>query len=133
MLRKANQKRFLDDMVIQKGEFDWRKMLVDELEGRTSGRKLEEALALVEDQEDVEAARLAAAEIEGDQVDFGEEVDDEAVGAALPPGQSSIDGALPIDVDEDADEEIRSIDDYMLQVVERDWTFFGFEKPYSSR
>ncbi|KIO30057.1 hypothetical protein M407DRAFT_69719 [Tulasnella calospora MUT 4182] len=133
MLRKANQKRFLDDMVIQKGEFDWRKMLVDELEGRTSGRKLEEALALVEDREDVEAARLAAAEV-GDDGDFGEE-GDEAVGSALPPGrQGSIgDAALPDDDDGDIGEGFGSIDDYMLQVVERDWEFFGFERPYSSR
>ncbi|KAG8925843.1 swr1 complex component [Tulasnella sp. 417] len=132
MLRKANQKRFLDDMVIQKGEFDWRKMLVDELEGRTSGRKLEEALALVEDREDVEAARLAAAEI-GDDGDFGEEDEEEVVGSAIPPGQASVVGHGPDEGEGDVGEGFGSIDDYMLQMVERDWEFFGFERPYTSR
>jgi helicase SWR1 len=30
MLRKANQKRSPDDLVIQKGEFDWRSLFGDE-------------------------------------------------------------------------------------------------------
>ncbi|KAG8903550.1 swr1 complex component, partial [Tulasnella sp. 403] len=72
MLRKANQKRSLDDMVIQKGEFDWRKMLADELDGGSGGRKLEEALAVVEDKEDAEAARVAAAEFNLDATEFNE-------------------------------------------------------------
>src|ERR1700733_13028452 len=45
MLRKANQKRSLDDIVIQKGEFDWRTLFNDE-------GALSKALGEFEDTED---------------------------------------------------------------------------------
>ncbi|KAG8984119.1 swr1 complex component, partial [Tulasnella sp. 427] len=79
ILRKENQKLVLDDMVIQKGEFDWNRILVDEMEGKMSGRKLEEALAFVDDPEEVEAARPAAVESTADQADFEWEMDDLAI------------------------------------------------------
>ncbi|KAL4243624.1 INO80/SWR1 chromatin remodeling helicase [Abortiporus biennis] len=70
LLRKANQKRALDDIVIQKGEFDWRSLTVDET-------ALTKALGEVEDQEDAHAAVVAAneaVEAEGaDNDDFGTE------------------------------------------------------------
>lgn len=70
MLRKANQKRSLDDLVIQKGEFDWSSLFKNE-------SALNNALGAVEDAEDARAAALAtkeALEIEGaDEVDFGAE------------------------------------------------------------
>ncbi|QRV84281.1 hypothetical protein RhiJN_12297 [Ceratobasidium sp. AG-Ba] len=63
MLRKANQKRLLDDIVIQQGEFDWRQVLVDDV-------RMERALAEVEDRVDVDAARMAAGEEQ--QMDMGD-------------------------------------------------------------
>ncbi|TFY83000.1 hypothetical protein EWM64_g1017 [Hericium alpestre] len=76
MLRKANQKRSLDDLVIQKGEFDWRSLFGDEVE-KVGGDGLTKALEEFEDTEDTLAARIAAkeeGELEGaDQADFEED------------------------------------------------------------
>ncbi|KAK7036501.1 swr1 complex component [Paramarasmius palmivorus] len=55
MLRKANQKRSLDDIVIQKGEFDWRSLFDNEA-------ALTKALGEFEDTEDARAAEVAARE-----------------------------------------------------------------------
>lgn len=70
MLMKANQKRSLDEIVIQKGEFDWRTIFEDDAE-------LTKALGEFEDTEDAHAAAVAAQEedvLEGaDQADFGAE------------------------------------------------------------
>ncbi|KAF5357404.1 hypothetical protein D9758_005953 [Tetrapyrgos nigripes] len=97
MLRKANQKRSLDDLVIQKGEFDWRTLLgasdnenedndSDGAEitskttfvgnGSSSGRALlTKALEEFEDAEDTNAARVAEQEegdlVGADEADFG--------------------------------------------------------------
>ncbi|CDO72596.1 hypothetical protein BN946_scf184985.g15 [Trametes cinnabarina] len=57
LLRKANQKRSLDDLVIQKGEFDWRSLFV---EGHENA--LTRALGEFEDAEDAQAAQIAARE-----------------------------------------------------------------------
>ncbi|OSC98421.1 hypothetical protein PYCCODRAFT_1439293 [Trametes coccinea BRFM310] len=57
LLRKANQKRSLDDLVIQKGEFDWRSLFV---EGNENA--LTRALGEFEDAEDAQAAQIAARE-----------------------------------------------------------------------
>ncbi|GJJ08398.1 hypothetical protein Clacol_002614 [Clathrus columnatus] len=73
MLRKANQKRSLDNIVIQQGGFDWRSLLIDDVE---FGKALEE----FEDQEDTLAARVAAREEAAQQVedhaDFAAETED---------------------------------------------------------
>jgi helicase SWR1 len=72
MLRKANQKRSLDDLVIQKGEFDWRSLFRG-----TGGDTITRALEDFADHEDARAARIAAQEagkLEGaDAADFGED------------------------------------------------------------
>lgn len=72
MLRKANQKRSLDDLVIQKGEFDWRSLFRG-----TGGDTITHALEEFADQEDAHAARIAAqeaGELEGaDAADFEED------------------------------------------------------------
>src|SRR5690606_3151608 len=98
ILRKSEQKRMLDDIVIQEGEFttDYfnklsiRDMLGDELveelaeEGRgvelddapilgKAGKRIEETLEQVEDGEDVRAAKVAQKEVvETDVADFEE-------------------------------------------------------------
>jgi helicase SWR1 len=80
MLRKANQKRFLDDLVIQKGEFDWRSLFWDEGE-------LTKAMEEFEDREDAHAAAVAAQEEvvmdNVDEADF-EDVDADAAPNAGP-------------------------------------------------
>ncbi|KAF9109602.1 swr1 complex component [Mortierella sp. AM989] len=96
MLKKANQKRMLDNVVIQEGEFttdyfqkmDWRDMLGEEdlakisdlgptqsdgeSQGLTTvqGADLEQALAAAEDESDVLAMQQAKHEMEG--VDLGD-------------------------------------------------------------
>lgn len=99
MLKKANQKRRLDELVIAEGDFttdylqklDWRDYLDEnqlaELgvdgddpngggpsgEGpQQSAAEIRQALAAAEDEEDAVAAKAAVAELEVDQSDFSE-------------------------------------------------------------
>lgn len=96
MLKKANQKRRLDEMVIAEGDFttdylqklDWRDYLdegqlkdlgVDELDaeaaaagGGESAAEVRMALAAAEDEEDALAAKAAEGELEVDNSDFVE-------------------------------------------------------------
>ncbi|KAF9012672.1 SNF2 family N-terminal domain-containing protein [Cyathus striatus] len=129
MLRKANQKRSLDDLVIQKGEFDWRTLFNDE-------GALTKALGEVEDTEDAIAAAAAAKEafaLEGaDEADFG--ADATAVDTAAPESESTpaegapvADGAVDATPGADADEEEEeggTVVDYMVTIVERDYEDF---------
>ena len=88
MLRKANQKRSLDDIVIQKGDFDWKSffrsaepsspssptsatptyttanssMNINSTLGSMKASALQKALVEFEDFEDAEAAKVAARE-----------------------------------------------------------------------
>lgn len=143
MLRKANQKRSLDDLVIQKGEFDWRSLFGDEL-------ALTKALGECEDTEDAHAAAVAAREevvMEGaDEADFGGEVDADGGEISTPTIQAEIPGIGKTDVaasavasadvdaledqegfDEDAnepDEEGGTTVDYMLSFIRFDIGFF---------
>ncbi|KAK7057725.1 helicase SWR1 [Favolaschia claudopus] len=124
MLRKANQKRSLDDLVIQKGEFDWRSLFADDGSGTFA---LEKALEEFDDTEDAHAAVVAAREevaLQGqDTADF---VDGEGEGAVTPnpnlnapPTQS----AEP-EAEEPEEEEGGSVADYMIAFVQRDAEFF---------
>ncbi|KAK9477544.1 SNF2 family N-terminal domain-containing protein [Lipomyces japonicus] len=90
ILRKANQKRMLDDLVIQEGDFttdyfskfSLSDMLGTESDDRTSESLdlqvkhmkggLESALAQAEDEDDARAAKMAARESHMDAVDFNE-------------------------------------------------------------
>lgn len=150
LLRKANQKRSLDDLVIQKGEFDWRTLFTATTEGA-----LTHALGEFEDVEDAQAAQLAAREemqLENeDAQEFGNEKDLGATGEAriarpeqqhsrlpeetqgtmmdVPAGAVSadaVDEGQDEDEDEDGDgEEGRTIDDYMIDLVHFDSEFFA--------
>lgn len=89
MLKKANQKRVLDSVVIQQGEFsadsllrsDWRDMLDDGGqslagvhigdENAESGRDVERAMLAAEDEEDRAAAHAARQEMMVDLSDWG--------------------------------------------------------------
>ncbi|KAG9083815.1 swr1 complex component [Ceratobasidium sp. 392] len=105
MLRKANQKRLLDDIVIQQGEFDWRQVLVDDV-------RMERALAEVEDRVDVDAARMAAGEEQRMDMDDFEGTREETTN--VPEGVD----------DEEDDDGLRPIERYMLRRVEEDWDYF---------
>lgn len=113
MLMKANQKRSLDDIVIQKGEFDWRTLFEDD-------GALTKALGEVEDSEDAQAAVIAAREedvLEGaDQADFGAEEMAESRG-----GEAEVEEGEH-EHGEDADG--GSVSDYMIRFVRTDWDFF---------
>lgn len=127
MLRKANQKRSLDDLVIQKGEFDWRSLFNDE-------SALTRALGEVEDTEDARAADLAAREevdMEGaDADDFGEdrEANETAPpqsGTSKPADEARVTGDVPEPLpEEEGDEEGGTVLDYMFDFVTADYDFF---------
>jgi len=133
MLRKANQKRSLDDLVIQKGEFDWRSLFNEE-----NTQTLTKALGDFEDAEDRYAAAVAAREefslVGADEADFG---DVEGGGVVAGAGSSTPvvpdvlddadmtgggeEGAVD---DEDQDEQGGSVIDYMLAFIEMDYDYF---------
>jgi helicase SWR1 len=134
MLRKANQKRSLDDLVIQKGEFDWRSLFSDEA-------ALTKALGEFEDSEDAHAAAVAAREavvMEGaDEADFGGDADVEGPGVVpaddinATPARVDGDDVEPDeegeekdDPEEEAEEEGGTTIEYMLSFVRRDYEFF---------
>src|SRR5271170_3389270 len=136
MLRKANQKRSLDDLVIQKGEFDWRSLFGDEA-------ALTKALGEFEDTEDAHAAVVAAREevvMEGaDEADFGDaDVDgtsglpaDEGTAGAARNGDvepehedGGGEGIREEDPEEEAEDEGGTTVEYMLSFVSRDYEFF---------
>lgn len=99
MLKKANQKRRLDELVIAEGDFttdylqklDWRDYLDEQqlaelgVDGddpnsggtgagpQQSAAEIRQALAAAEDEEDAVAAKAAVAELEVDQSDFSEQ------------------------------------------------------------
>ena len=135
MLRKANQKRSLDDLVIQKGEFDWRTLFGDEA-------ALSKALGEFEDTEDAHAAAVAAREeyaLEGaDEAEFGGDAEfDTSQPAAVASNTTTTsmpsgEGDAVMDREDhdqgddgaDGEEEGGTVVDYMLGFVGRDYEFF---------
>ncbi|CAE6457974.1 unnamed protein product [Rhizoctonia solani] len=119
MLRKANQKRLLDDIVIKQGEFDWRQVMIDDL-------RMERALAEVEDKVDADAAKMAIGEEQKmDWDDFGgaEKDGDDNAGLAHHASESE---QPPVQAeDQDEDDGLTPVERYMLRVVENDWEFFS--------
>ncbi|KAI0919253.1 hypothetical protein AcV5_002215 [Taiwanofungus camphoratus] len=138
LLRKANQKRHLDDLVIQKGEFDWRSLFSDE-------GALTKALGEFEDTEDAHAAAVAASEevaMEGaDAADFTWEggaeggtpntpVEVEAKDVKDMEAVPSLDNAVigedeDLQVPEEDDDDGGTTVDYMLTFVRFDMEFFS--------
>jgi helicase SWR1 len=121
MLRKANQKRSLDDMVIQKGEFDWRSLFADDNE-------LTHALGEFEDTEDAHAAAVAAREevvMEGrDKADFALDGDLDGGASVAPVEDAGPQPAPEVEEPEEEPEEGGSVADYMIAFVQRDLEFF---------
>jgi len=158
MLKKANQKRRLDDLIMQEGDFttdyfaktDLRDMLGEDIlssldkerdailtdeDASLTQQRMQEALAAAEDDEDIEAARKAYADVELDAPDFGvdegqmQTVDNKDVRTGsvgegqisrAEEGQPEHEGRVELDDDED-DEEGGAIDDYLLDYVEYEW------------
>lgn len=130
MLLKANQKRSLDDLVIQKGEFDWRSLFDDQ-------GALSKALVEFEDKEDVHAAAVAAREEDvmedADQADFGAEGEIDAslnegrlannAEEGQPTGKEILDVSEMDQVAEEEDEG-GAVSDYMISFVRMDYDFF---------
>ncbi|KAJ7350749.1 SNF2 family N-terminal domain-containing protein [Mycena albidolilacea] len=126
MLRKANQKRSLDDLVIQKGEFDWRSLFADDGSGVLA---LEKALGEFDDTEDAHAAAVAAREeivLQGqDQADFLDVEAEGTVNANVPAINGATIAAEEQEPDlEEPEEEGGNIADYMIAFVQRDAEFF---------
>jgi helicase SWR1 len=145
MLQKANQKRSLDDIVIQKGEFDWRAIFRDESEGGEIGNgavaALTQALGEFEDVEDARAADLAAREeyaiMGADNADFGAEGGGDtrsrsrtAPASEVVHTEEALDEQREEEVgeaefeDEQDEEEGGTVTDYMVTFVQHDWDFF---------
>lgn len=153
MLRKANQKRLLDNVVIKEGEFntegiakriDWRDMLDDggklgDVEvgmgegegggGGVDGREVEIAFLEAEDEEDRVAAMKAREEMVLDDGDFHEQGERREVENASAPVETAALGGEGGRAEEgeegEEEEEGGTIDDYMLAFVEREWEFFA--------
>lgn len=185
MLKKANQKRLLDRVVIQEGEFttdffgkmDWKDIIeqpttaqpvsaagdgVDEEDDRIEDievegtpeaveaekieprageeRELARALAQVEDEEDVAAARIAQGEGELDIAEFGDqkkattattvqnprealirkESAKEGSGTPMTPAED-----VEMEEEEEEEEDVGAVDEYMLKWVELNWEWFS--------
>ncbi|BGP22345.1 swr1 complex component [Rhodotorula toruloides] len=153
MLKKANQKRKLDQMVIAEGEFttdhlqklDWRDYLDDgqlaELGvdagagggGDTgtganavqSAAEIRQALAAAEDAEDVAAAKAAEQEIEIDRTDFGNEGQQASRTAATFGKDGLVNTTAAGQKEEEEDPLAGTIDGVMVRWVEEDWDYFG--------
>ncbi len=132
MLRKANQKRHLDNIVIQQGEFDWRTFFGSDKEEPTSSTALQKALVEFEDFEDAHAAKVAAKEeaaLRGeDQQDF-QDLDQPVVleGSVTPTMEQPL---VNEDVDNEAvddpeDDEGGTVTDYMVSFVKSDPLYFS--------
>lgn len=142
ILRKSNQKRLLDDVIIQKGDFTtdtfnrvtWRDALDDgfgDEAGAAMDRVLGEKAGLlsntnimgtVEDTEDVSAANVAQKEIvdeiRDDQVDFSEST-------AVTPGGATRAGSVDLREEMpggiDGEKLRRHVDEYMLDRGREEW------------
>lgn len=117
----------MDDLVIQKGEFDWRSLFNDQ-------SALSKALEEFEDTEDVRAAAVAATEevaMQGaDEADFGgeasEPLDNQETPevSTLPQSTSEIAPNDDFEAEDNADAEGGSIADFMIAFVQNDYEFF---------
>lgn len=129
MLRKANQKRSLDELVIQQGGFDWRNFFNADDEA-PAALEIQKALVEFEDFEDVQAAKVAASEeaaIAGeDQADFADpDTPTEQFGTSI---EQSIGTAgrdeEPVEEARMEEDEGGTTIDYMLSFVRSDLEYF---------
>lgn len=153
MLKKANQKRRLDEMVIAEGDFttdylqklDWRDYLdegqLKELgvdaegvaPGSESAADIRQALAAAEDEEDAAAAKAAEGELAVDASDFSEAAPLPAAAATAPgsgaegsatPTQNETPAEVAMEVEEDADPLAGTVDGFMCRFVDENFELF---------
>ncbi|KAF2839252.1 hypothetical protein M501DRAFT_915069, partial [Patellaria atrata CBS 101060] len=157
ILRKSNQKRLLDDVIIQKGDFttDYFNKLTykdalddgiaeDEEAGAAMDRVLGDVNDLgqvfekVEDQEDIKAAQVAQKEVVLDDADFdesGNATNATTPKTSIPPTPAAenapiLEDTNPNKLDMDL---MRHIDDYMLTTIEREMRHVRFVPPADRR
>ncbi|TPX47692.1 hypothetical protein SeMB42_g01787 [Synchytrium endobioticum] len=147
MLKKANQKRLLDSIVIQKGAFtteyssgrkaDWRDWLGDGIAGasteailgqdaiaKSGDKDWEQALAAAEDENDVAALKQAQREV---ALERQEENDDfEEVGPNLTSNSSSKIQTSSQNESETQEEYIGAVEEYMFRHVVKYWHLAEF-------
>ncbi|KAH9198740.1 SNF2 family N-terminal domain-containing protein [Zygosaccharomyces rouxii] len=138
ILKKANQKRQLDNVVIQEGDFTtdyFTKFSVKELLGpevpnvmgvndkpllqessqaSKDPRRLEKLLAQAEDEDDVKAAHLAMKEVDADDNDFAENVNPDGT-----EGQKPITSKVDDDAQDEFDEYegTNHVEEYMIRFI----------------
>lgn len=152
LLRKANQKRSLDDLVIQKGEFDWRTLFGDDGTGAGTGSglgvgtvggsgisvsALEKALGEFEDSEDRVAREVATKEevalTGADEEDFDDDNKGRKMVSVIAEDDQeqeqeddrTQDVQDPPGGEEEEDDEGGTTVDYMLSFVQSDLEFFN--------
>lgn len=138
ILKKANQKRQLDNVIIQEGDFTtdyFTKFSVKELLGQEvpevagfedkpllqessqaskDPRRLEKLLAQAEDEDDVKAAHLALKEVDVDDNDFSENVNPDG-SEIQKPNASGVDGDAQDEFDEY--EGTKHVEEYMIRFI----------------
>lgn len=142
LLAKAGQKRALDELVIQRGAFDWRTLFgtpgaaVDSGVAGVAGGALLRAMAEVEDGEDRLAASLAEREVAeaagAERDEFGAGA--EGLGSTVPANvDAPVVGDITVDVgdamkiaqeEEEEEEEGGTVVEYMVGFVHADMAFF---------
>ncbi|OCK85531.1 hypothetical protein K432DRAFT_377542 [Lepidopterella palustris CBS 459.81] len=149
ILRKSNQKRLLDDVIIQRGDFttdyfnkvSWRDAFddgqpvdeasaaMDRVLGDAAG--LGEVIQSVEDTEDATAAKVAQKEIvevmHDDEGDFVEAVKSETPKVADGDGEKETEKVPEKEVV--VDKERRHVDEYMLEVLVDEWINVPWQPP----
>ncbi|KAJ3203759.1 swr1 complex component [Clydaea vesicula] len=137
MLKKANKKRVLDNIVIQEGEFNtdffrkmhWKDWLGEEddeeagddnVESENIGsiKNLEEALAMAEDQEDVVAMKNARKELNIIDLEDFKENEEGSFGSQ----QKQLQESNNPENSED-EKESHGVEKYMFKLVLNDWGF----------
>lgn len=131
ILRKANQKQLLDDVVIQEGDFttdyvnkvNYKDMLDENAEDDVAGAAMDRVLGNnstnvtafepAEDREDIAAAKVAAREVQ--HADDGDFEDKSTPREGQTPGPMAATNAALAEADTDEDG-IRHIDEYMLKI-----------------
>lgn len=129
MLLKANQKRSLDELVIQQGAFDWSTLLSDAATGA-----LTRALGEYEDVEDAHAAAVAAREefslVGMDEADFEDEAAAAASAGGTPGGVTPLEvgagdgNGAEVEAEAEEEEEGGTVVEYMLRFIEADYEYF---------
>ena len=131
ILKKAEQKKYLDDVVIQEGDFTtdyFNKVSVQELLGKSSTEVMNEekemtsseftkALEMAEDEDDAKAAEVALNELEADVEDFS---DDEKANGNKKEGNGNNNGNAISNSNNKEGEEAAEAEALAVRIAERE-------------